>query len=214
MSRAQLSLPTTRRPRTPNGNNYDPESGSLPTSTRPLQINRPPTQPTTPTSSNTVLPASPRAQEFTISNGPFRPQRSGLRSRQVSEYSEEGVSIDSRSTRDSRIRESMDVSTSRLNNISTTSKVVNGRPRPSRDPSLPLSPASETDMSPTSAAAIAAFQSVISRRRANTRDGIMDEEYERAKVKEMEVQKVRQKRIRDKMPSRKTGRHKPGDIDG
>lgn len=42
----------------------------------------------------------------------------------------------------------------------------------------------------------------------------MEEEYERAKEKEMEVQKVRQKRIRDKMPSRKTGKHRPGDIDG
>lgn len=126
------------------------------------------------------------------------------------------MSVDSRSTRDSRIRESMDASTSRLSNLNThppiPSRPANGRPRPSRDPSLPLSPTD--DVSPTSAAAIAAFQSVIAKRRGGTRDEVMDEEYERAKEREMEVQKVRQKRIQDKMPSRKTGKHRPGDIDG
>ncbi|TCD59885.1 hypothetical protein EIP91_011260 [Steccherinum ochraceum] len=206
MSRIPPPL-TSRRPRTPNGSDHDSQHHS----TRPLQINRPPTRPTTPSSSNVPLP-SPRGQEFSFSNGPTRPQRSGLRSRQVSEYSEDG---DSRSSfRDSRFRESLDTTNSRANNPPSSSKTPNGRPRPTRDPSLPLSPTSETDtVSPTSAAAIAAFQSVIAKRRGVTRDDVMDEEYEKAKEKEIEVQKVRQKRIRDKMPSRKVTAHRPGDID-
>ncbi|KAH8099379.1 Sec8 exocyst complex component-specific domain-containing protein [Cristinia sonorae] len=208
MSKAPLT-PGSRRPRTPNGNDYD-VSIPVPSSTRPLQINRPPTRPATPSSSNTASQGSPRMPDYSLPNGPSRPQRSGLRSRQVSEYSEDGGSIDSRSTRDSRIRESTEVPMARVNNVSSSSKAVNGRSRPGKNPT---SPTSGDELSPTSSAAIAAFQSVITRRRTNTRDDVMDDEYEKAREREMEVQKVRQKRIRDKMPSRKTGRHKPGDID-
>ncbi|KAI0080371.1 hypothetical protein K474DRAFT_1590049 [Panus rudis PR-1116 ss-1] len=40
-----------------------------------------------------------------------------------------------------------------------------------------------------------------------------DEEYEKEKEREIQIQKDRQRRIKEKVPGRRGGRHKPGDID-
>lgn len=69
-------------------------------------------------------------------------------------------------------------------------------------------------MSPTSIAAIAAFQTAGLRKRVGTRDEVMDEAYEREREREIAVQKDRQRRIRDRAPGRKPTAHKLGDIDG
>ena len=46
-------------------------------------------------------------------------------------------------------------------------------------------------------------------------DDMLDAEYEEQKRKEIEVQKARQKKIREKVPGRQaTGKAKAGDIDG
>lgn len=64
------------------------------------------------------------------------------------------------------------------------------------------------------AAAVAAFQS-LGRKRGMSNDSLMDAEYERQREKEMELQKARQQRLRDKVPGRRpTGKAKAGDIDG
>ena len=179
------------------------ESGAT---TRPLQINRPPTRPTTPSGSS-VASGSPR--------GPIRPTRSGLRSRQVSDVSiPDRSSMESRTTRDSR--EAYDGRPSGLPGAPQTqpprtrigtnnSQQMNGRPKD------PVSPPSE--ISPTSMAAVAAFQAFGVRRRATIDDA--DDEYERERQREIEVQKRRQQKIREKVPGRRTtGKAKAGDIDG
>lgn len=46
-------------------------------------------------------------------------------------------------------------------------------------------------------------------------DDMMDAEYEEQKRREMEIQKARQRRIKEKVPGRRmTGKAKVGDIDG
>ena len=46
-------------------------------------------------------------------------------------------------------------------------------------------------------------------------DDMMDAEYEEQKRREIELQKARQRRIREKVPGRRTtGKAKAGDIDG
>lgn len=73
--------------------------------------------------------------------------------------------------------------------------------------------AAPSEISPTSLAAVAAFQS-FGRRRGMSNDDLMDE-YEEQRRREIEVQKARQMRIREKVPGRRaTGKAKAGDIDG
>ncbi|CAL1695106.1 unnamed protein product [Somion occarium] len=210
-------LPSNRYP---SNASYDSSQSGSP-SIRPLQISRPSSRPTTPGSNSIPLPGSSRGSSSNP-NGPSRPQRSGLRSRHVSEYSNsDSVSFDGSSNRDSRdradslgttIRTNFSVPQGTRNNVAGPSKSSpsNGRPRPSRAPISPTSPGTEPEMSPTSIAAIAAFQRA-GRMRGMT---LEDEEYEREKEKEIAIQKDRQKRIRDKVPGRRTtGKHRPGDID-
>ena len=72
-----------------------------------------------------------------------------------------------------------------------------------------------SELSPTGLAAIAAFQSLGVRRRGMSTDDMMDAEYEEQKRREIELQKARQRRIREKVPGRRTtGKAKAGDIDG
>ncbi|PCH33923.1 hypothetical protein WOLCODRAFT_135391 [Wolfiporia cocos MD-104 SS10] len=181
---------------------------------RPLQINRTPTRPTTPTSSSnvsvaSVSPPTPR--------GPIRPARSGLRNRAGSSASER-ASIDSRFTREpSRASGDNDPTRPELptpyrtrNNTASSSSLSNGTARPGL-PS-PTSPASP-NLTPTSLAAIAAFQA-IGRKRGMSNDNMMDAEYEREKRNEREAEKLRQQHIRDRIPGRRTtGKAKAGDID-
>ena len=162
-----------------------------PQSTRPLELGRS-IRPTTPTNS-------------TFSNGPSRPQRSGLRTRQGSVSS-----IDSRITRDSRLD-----STSEAYRTPPRS-----RPRPT---AMPISTSPE-EMSPLSAAssgtsatmsaALSALQSAGQRRRAMTA-GSQDAEWERQRTLEQEAEQQLQKRIKDRVPQRRArGKAKAGDIDG
>ena len=70
------------------------------------------------------------------------------------------------------------------------------------------------EVSPTARAVVNAFQA-MGRRRGMTLEGSADEEWQLEKDREMEIQKARQKRIRDKVPGRKaTGKARTGDIDG
>ena len=48
-----------------------------------------------------------------------------------------------------------------------------------------------------------------------TNDSMADAEYEREKAQEREAERIRQQRLRDRVPGRKpTGKTKAGDIDG
>lgn len=205
-------LPSSRYP---SNGSYDNDSPSSP-SVRPLQINR--SRPTTPNKNSIPLPVSSRVPS-SGSNGPSRPQRSGLRGRQLSEVSIDSVVYDGISSRDSGgerdglgTRSNRSLPQAGRNNVAGSSKssVSNGRTRPSRTPTSPSTPGSETEMSPTHMAAIQAFQRA-GRMRNMT---LEDEEYEKQKEREIAIQKDRQRRIKEKAPGRKVGKHRPGDIDG
>ncbi|TFK86165.1 hypothetical protein K466DRAFT_493353 [Polyporus arcularius HHB13444] len=71
----------------------------------------------------------------------------------------------------------------------------------------------KAEVSPTSLAVVAAFQS-FGRKRGMSIDDMMDAEYEEQKRREIEIQKARQRRIKEKVPGRRaTGKAKAGDID-
>ena len=203
-------FPAARRPQTPSSSEYDylPQS---PNTTRPLQINRPPTRPTTPSSRS--VNAGPSTSPPVV---PMRPQRSGLRGRQVSEYSNsDRASIDSRygEFRDSRDSAAYPPARPPRNGVNGKPKTSNG----SIDTNgmlSPLSPSSEPEVSPQGAAAIAAFQHAMARRRDKARDDYMDSEYEKEKQREIAIQMDRQRRIREKVPGRKATKPRAGDIDG
>ncbi|KAJ7071200.1 exocyst complex component sec8 [Mycena amicta] len=164
--------------------------GPASSSTRPLQISRPPSRPTTPSNNG----AEPRVRQQRVEESPpSRPQRSGLRSQRESEYS---------STRDSV---STDVSTSYRSRPSNP----NGPVKPQR---LRSTPYEEEQTTPTSLTSVmSAFQSAGSRRRDT---GDEETEYRRERREEMEAEKLRQQRIRDKAPGRRpNGKARAGDID-
>jgi exocyst complex component 4 len=133
--------------------------------------------------------------------GPSRPQRSELRSRQVS-TSSNPVTMD----RDS------------ISARSDATRFRNG--------ALPLSPmrmpdplrsndGDDPEKSPTSLPAVlSAFKSAGNRRRQMTTDS-EELEYQRERAKEASLQKARQQRIEDRVPGRRPrGQTKAGDIDG
>jgi len=63
-------------------------------------------------------------------------------------------------------------------------------------------------------AVLSAFQSAGARRRAMT-NGSEDTEHDRTRQQELQAEKLRQQRIRDKTPGRRmNGRAHAGDIDG
>ncbi|KAI0347837.1 Sec8 exocyst complex component-specific domain-containing protein [Trametopsis cervina] len=96
---------------------------------------------------------------------------------------------------------------------------VSGPSRPSNEQvdtnSLlsPLSPSGESEISPSGAAAIAAFQHAFARRRDKAGDEYADTEYERERQREIAIQMDRQKRIREKVPGRRPTKPRAGDID-
>lgn len=211
MSRAP-PFPTRRRsPSLTNGISISvPSPFSAPgtSATRPLQISRQ-ERPTTPTSdvygSNSPRAAPPN----TAPSGPSRPQRSELRSR-MSDYA---------------VSEQM----SHRDSISTTRSDASYRPRPgaSSNPGTPLKsrpkpqrlqsgPSDDGEQAtPTSlTSAMSAFKSAGSRRRAMT-NGSDDMEYQIERQNEIEAEKARQQRIREKVPGRRiNGKARAGDIDG
>jgi exocyst complex component 4 len=214
MSRTPLFSPRRRSPSRTNGISISVPSPFSPpgtSTTRPLQILRQPDRPVTPTSDtfNTSRTAPPNP----TSTGPSRPQRSELRSR-TSDYS--GSEHLSASYRDS-------ISTMH-SDISSTQK---SRPGSSTNPSTPsksrpklqrLQSVSSDDSEQTTPAslisAMSAFQSAGSRRRAMTNES-EDREYEIERQNQLQAEKDRQQRIRDKVPGRRTnGKARAGDIDG
>ncbi|KAJ7783589.1 exocyst complex component sec8 [Mycena maculata] len=196
MSRAPPPFPN-RRVRTPslsNGNGPAPPSSN---STRPLQIARPPSRPTTPSNSGQIS-SSPRGPPNTAPGGPSRPQRSELRSR-GSDYAPSS-SRDSIAT-DSSYR-------SRPSASSNPATPAGSRPKPQR---LRSAPTDDEQTTPTSLTSVmSAFQSAGTRRRGTNEEM----EYQRERREEMEAEKLRQQRIRDKAPGRRlNGKARAGDID-
>ena len=217
MFRQPAPFPTSpaRRPRSPSQlNGYDAESTTpFPSSTRPLQIGRPSSRSHTPSNSS-LMSDSPRGQTTGSPSAPSRPQRSELRSRQMSEYSDQtSGSSRSRPTQDrdsvstTRSDASLGNSYSKRNGVTTQ---LNARQqKPKRSGSAEVSP-----LSPSSMAAITAFQNAGQRKRAQT-NGSDDVEYEKEKRMEREKEMLMQQRIREKAPGRRTnGKARAGDIDG
>ncbi|TFK36881.1 Sec8 exocyst complex component-specific domain-containing protein [Crucibulum laeve] len=212
MSRAP-PFPTRRRsPSQTSGNPYATQSSSAPgnASTRPLQFSRPPSRPTTPSNSS-LAPSSPGygPPPNTAPIGPSRPQRSERRNR-ASEYSaSERASTSSQDPyRDS-------VHTARSDNGlpgRNGATIPSERPKLQRLQSVPSEDGADT--TPTSlTSALSAFQSAGSRRRKMTLDE-EDVEYQRERENEIEAEKARQQRIREKAPGRKAnGSARKGDID-
>lgn len=205
MSRAS-PFPTSsaRRPRTPaDSNSYGEDSNSYSSSTRPLQISR-----------------SSRAETIASPNGPSRPQRSELRSRQVSEYSNSDQASGSRQTWDrDQAPDRGSVSTTRSDastgntyrpraNSSGQAPAVNTKPKRSQ-----TQDSQKTVVSPGGMAAIMAFQNA-GRKRAQT-NGSDEFEYTKEKREAREREKLTQERIKEKAPGRRlNGKAKAGDIDG
>jgi exocyst complex component 4 len=215
MSRAPLF---PRRRRSPSRTNDisisipSPFSPPGTSTTRPLQISRHPDRPITPTN-DAFRSSSPRTAppNPTSATGPLRPQRSELRSR-VSDYS--GSEHQSNSYRDSvSTMQSDDVSSSQRPWAGNPGSSSKSRPRPQ-----PLQSASSDDGGRSTPAslisAMSAFKSAGSRRRAMTSES-EDMEYEIERRNELQAEKLRQQRIRDKVPGRRiNGKARAGDIDG
>ena len=214
MSRAP-PFPTRRRSPS-NGASYPSSSSytSQPLSapgipTRPLQISRPPSRPTTPTNSAFVSGSPLYAAPNTAPIGPSRPQRSERRGR-LSEYSgSERASISSQDL----YRDSISTTRSELSASYRTSNV----PLQLRSNQLQQSPTSDDGdhTTPTSlVSALSAFHSAGTRRRQTL--NAEDIDYRREREAEMEAEKLRQQRIREKVPGIrvKRGGAKAGEIDG
>ncbi|KAG7099005.1 hypothetical protein E1B28_000890 [Marasmius oreades] len=170
--------------------------------TRPLQISRGPSRPTTPsrppTPGNNAPASIPRTSN--VSGGPSRPQRSELRQTgtRSSDYSDRTAST----YRDS-------VASSTRQDPGQTH-----RTRPSLSSTIPSRQKSEeySPMSPALSNVMSAFRDAGARRRATQDDD--DVEYQRDRRQEREAESARQQRIREKAPGRRTnGRTKPGDTD-
>jgi exocyst complex component 4 len=144
--------------------------------------------------------------------GPSRPQRSELRSRLASEHS-----ISERSSN----RDSMSTTYSDVTQAYRPRNGASGIPASSSDTrsrsQRTNNDQGESDTSPitpTLSAVVSAFQNAGARKRAMT-NGSEDMEQERKREKEMQAERLRQQRIQDRMPGRRTNRKaKAGDIDG
>jgi exocyst complex component 4 len=184
-----------RSPELSNGNGPEPPYSN---GTRPLQVARPPSRPTTP-SNNGLISSSPRGSPSNIApNGPSRPQRSELRSRgsdysAASSYNRDSIGTDYSTSYRSRPGASSNAGTP-----------ANPRAKPQRLRS------DESTTPPALNSVMSAFQSAGTRKR--TED---DYERERERREEAEAEKLRQQRIRDKAPGRRAnGKARAGDIDG
>ncbi|KAG6911570.1 hypothetical protein DXG01_011872 [Tephrocybe rancida] len=190
MSRAP-PFPTRRRSPSVNGasiSSPNPFSPGASSGTRPLQISRPlPERSTTP-GNGSYPPQSPRL-------APPNPSASGP-SQQAS-------------YRDSISTTRSDVSLSSRPSPSVTTK---SKPRPQR---LQSPVTDEGDLTtPTSlVSALSAFKSAGSRKRGMASD-FEEVDYQTERQNEIEAERARQQRIRDKVPGRRTnGKARAGDID-
>jgi exocyst complex component 4 len=205
---------SVRRPSVSNGDGSGSvQSGPSPaaTSVRPLQINRSQShsRPEIPTDRSTRVGSSRVVPGVISPTGPARPQRSDLRSRQISE-STNSIARD----RDSVMTTRSDASVHR-NGPSVASQPVEGRPRPERSMTARSDDSQTSLRSPeTLPAVLSAFTSAGARRRQMA-ERSRDLEYEREKAQEAETHRQRQQRINDRAPGKRlNGRARPGDIDG
>jgi exocyst complex component 4 len=199
-------FPTSRRRSPSNANRPISPPISAPgySNTRPLHIPRS----STPTNSNgPYVSGSPQQYGLPPNSaplGPSRPQRSELRAR-ASDYSSDRGSVVSSDV----YRESM-----------AESEAYNVNPAPpsrSRTPRQATSPysANGDNTTPTSLnSALSAFKSAVARKKTLESD---DAEYwSREREREIEEEKARQQRIRDRVPGLNVvkGKKRAGEIDG
>ncbi|KAJ4002503.1 exocyst complex component sec8 [Lentinula boryana] len=181
MSRAPPFPTRQNRSASVSRNNVISPTGSV--STRPLQISRP----TTPSNNSYTSLESARSN-----NGPSRPQRSELRSRN-SEFDRNSMSSNS-----------------------TASRTVRTSPTGPKQPQRQRTGDSEiTDdaTSPTVNTILSAFQTAGTRRRAMT-NGSDDHEYQRMRDEERAAEMARQQQYQKRMPGKKgSARPRVGDID-
>ncbi|KAJ7275219.1 Sec8 exocyst complex component-specific domain-containing protein [Mycena haematopus] len=189
----------SRRVRSPslsNGNDSEPPYAN---GTRPLQVARPPSRPSTPSNSGLISSSPQRGLQNTAPNGPSRPQRSELRSRGSDYSAASSYNRDSTAT---------DVSTSYRSRPNATKNNSGPAPNPRSTAQRPIVDQDLTTP-PALNSVMSAFKSAGTRRR--TED---DYERERDRREEAEAEKQRQRRIRDKAPGRKVnGKARAGDID-
>ncbi|KAG8219664.1 hypothetical protein J3R82DRAFT_619 [Butyriboletus roseoflavus] len=229
MSRVPFeSQPTSRRTRTPSISSPLPNPLNYPASlpaTRPLQIARAPSRPSTP-SNAAFSSSSSKAPAFSSPNRPHRPQRSDLRPRQPSDYSaSERTSTSSRIINDFNARERRDSASTTLSDASIQHRPIGSislSTKPRLDPphsatsELPGSPLSSTTSSPALFTAMAAFRDAgeVNFRRHELANGNDEVNYELERRLEVEREKARQDRIKERMPYRKPiAKTQTGEID-
>ena len=212
MSRAP-PFPTRRRSPSNSSTSYS-QPLSAPggsNSTRPLQIPRPGSRPTTPVDYASNSPSYTRPA---VPTGPSRPQRSELRTRAEYTGSERAsISSQDRYNRDSISTSRSDVSGSYYRNgLGSASTPVNGPPPRQRPPPLqsPMSDDGSQTTPKTLSSVLTAFQSAGTRRRQTDET---DEDYRRERELEIEAEKARQQRIRDRAPGARRDT-RGGEIDG
>ena len=192
----------SRRPSVTNGVSYIPSSAPGTSTTRPLQISRTGSRPTSPANTANTSPSP-----YTAPLGPSRPRRSELRARV--EYSDpERASISSDPYRD---RDSTSTSRSDYPNTSyrglpksvNTSTTMGSRSRQQGldgDQSVP----------PSLSSSVSALWSAGSSKGQNPDEA--EDNYQRDRELEIEAEKARQQRIRDKGLAK--GNARRGEIDG
>jgi exocyst complex component 4 len=195
-----------RRPSVTNGVSYTPSSAPGTSTTRPLQISRTGPRPTSPGINNNTSPSY--LPPNTAPLGPSRPRRSELRAR----VEPERASISSDPYRDSD-RDS--TSTSRSDYPSTSYRVP---PKSANNMSTTMGSRSEQQsfdgdqiISPSLSSSFSAFRTAGSSKGQNP-DEVADYNYQRDRELEIEAEKARQQRIRDKGLAK--GNARRGEIDG
>ncbi|TFK30822.1 Sec8 exocyst complex component-specific domain-containing protein [Coprinopsis marcescibilis] len=206
-------FPTRRRsPSNANLNAYPvspPASSPAYSNTRPLQIPRPSSRPSTPTN-QPYISGSPQygIPPNSAPLGPLRPQRSELRHPRGSEYSSDRGSIASQDP----YRDSTEGSRGDFRGYPTTNPPTpHSRNRTPRQATSPQSENSET--TPTSLnSALSAFKSAAVRKKTLESE---DPEFWKEREKEIEEEKARQQRIRERVPGLKVSKasRKAGEID-
>ncbi|KAJ6519646.1 Sec8 exocyst complex component-specific domain-containing protein [Mycena sanguinolenta] len=187
----------SRRVRSPSLSNGNGPDAPYVNGTRPLQVARPPSRPSTPSNSSVISSSPQRGLQNPAPNGPSRPQRSELRSRGSDHSAASSYNRDSTATDVSSYR-------ARPSAASNSGPAMNPRPKVQR-PSVD----SEPSTPPALNSVMSAFKSAGMRKR--TED---DYERERERREEVEAEKQRQQRIRDKAPGRRVnGKARAGDID-
>ena len=219
MSRAP-PFPTRRR--SPSVTNGMPSLTPGTSTTRPLQISRPGSQPTTP--ANAITSSSPSyPPPNTAPLGPSRPQRSELRAR--ADYSEsERASISSldpyRDNASASLRSEIFSTSYRTvapNSANTVSKITDSRSKLQRLEHISTN--GDQLVSPSLNSALSAFRSAGSRKGQTPSDEVtVDDDYykyQRDREIEIEAEMARQQRIRDNgLGFRTKGNARRGEIDG